>query len=191
MRRMGVGMVIPKKLTHLLRFFAIALVCAMLASIHTVRSAEPPPVSSTDVSNYHNVNWNPTVNDGRKHIYLFSTDFPSDPLAQYPSPPAEETQFWRLLDKDMAATNALSLTADPAQADYRVELRCGGIFRCSRLRVDVKTPQRQMLTSFSLKNVNNFWGLGAARLDQVSRELSLRLDEHIRALPQGGQGHSD
>lgn len=184
-------MVIPKKLTHLLRFSAIALVCAMLASIHTVRSAEPPPVSSTDVSNYHNVNWNPTINEGRKRIYLFSSDFPSDPLAQYPSPPAEETQFWRLLDKDMSATNDLTLTPDPARADYRVELRCGGIFRCSRLRVDVKTSQRQMLTSFSLKNVNNFWGLGSPRLDQVSHELTLRLGEHIHSLPQGGTGNSN
>ena len=183
-------MVIKTKRIRVAMLSTIAL-CALFSHASAIQAADPPPVSTSDVSNYHNVNWNPTVNAGRKRIYLFSTDFPSDPLAQYPSPPAKETQFWRLLDKNMATTNDLILTSDPAQADYQVELRCGGVFNCSVLRVDVKTPRRQMLTSFRMKRINHFWGLGSARLDEVSRELTLRLDEHIRALPQGGYGNSD
>jgi hypothetical protein len=148
-----------------------------------------PEAGSADASAYHNAAWNPAGVQGRKKLYLFTADFPSDPLIQYPIPATEETRFWRLLDKEMSATESLSLTADPRKADYRVELQCGGVFRCSRLLVNVKSPDRTVLTSFSLDKINRRGGLGAPYLEQVSRELTQRLDERLRLLPQGGYGH--
>lgn len=128
---------------------------------------------------------------GRKQLYLFSLDFPSDPLVQYPSPPVKETKFWQLLDREIQATNDLALTENMEHADYRVELRCSGIFNCSKLTVDVKDAERNVLASFPLKNFAPFWGLGAPNLHKVSQELALRLDERIRALPQGGYGYEN
>lgn len=128
---------------------------------------------------------------GRKMLHLFSADFPPNPLSQYPSPPAKETRFWQLLDKEMAATPDLTLTESLEDADYRIELRCGGILNCSKLLVDVKDPNRTVLTSFTLKKVSNLGGLGSPRLEQVAHELAQTLDERIKLLDQGGYGHTD
>jgi hypothetical protein len=128
---------------------------------------------------------------GRKMLYLFSTDFPPNTVAQYPTPPAKETRFWQLLDREIGRTSDLSLTENALEADYRVELRCGGVFNCSKLLVDVKSPDRIVLTSFKLKNFASFLGLGAPRLEQVARELSRTLDQRIQLLEQGGYGHTD
>lgn len=128
---------------------------------------------------------------GRKMLHLFSTDFPPNGMAQYPSPPAKETRFWQLLDREMARTADLTLTDNVEQADYRIELRCGGVLNCSKLLVDVKTPDRIVLTSFKLKNYSSFWGLGAPRLEQVAHDLSQTLEQRIKLLDQGGYGHTD
>lgn len=127
----------------------------------------------------------------RKMLYLFTTDFPPNPVAQYPTPPTKETRFWQLLDKEMAATPDLTLTENLEEADYRVELRCGGVFNCSKLLVDVKDPKRTVLTSFTLKHYSPFLGLGAPNLPLVARQLSQKLDERIKLLSEGGYGHTD
>lgn len=163
-------------------------------------TAEPPTPPETlapakqgadcaATSAYHNAAWNAATTERRKKLYLFTTDFPADPLLQYSVPALQETRFWRLLDRDMMATESLSLTADPSKADYRVELQCSGVFNCSRLLVNVKTPDRRLLTSFSLEKINSHGGLGAPHLEKVSRELTQHLDERIRLLPQGGYGY--
>jgi len=128
---------------------------------------------------------------GRKMLYLFSTDFPPNPVVQYPSPPVSETKFWQLLDKEMFATNDLSLTTNVEEADYRVELRCAGIFNCSKLMVDVKTPQRDVLASFTIKKFAPYMGLGAPKLELVAHELTQKLDERLKLLEKGGYGHTD
>lgn len=127
----------------------------------------------------------------RKLLHLFSTDFPPNMVSQYPTPAVKETRFWQLLDREMAATSDLSLTENMEYADYRVELRCGGVFNCSKLLVSVKNPERIVLTSFTLKNFAPFWGLGAPRLNQVARDLTQTLDERINLLDQGGYGDTD
>lgn len=128
---------------------------------------------------------------GRKMLYLFSTDFPPNGVAQYPTPPSKETRFWQLLDREIGRTSDLTLTDNVSDADYRVELRCGGVFNCSKLLVDVKSPDRIVLTSFKLKNFATFFGLGVPRLEQVARDLSVTLDQRIKLLEQGGYGHTD
>ena len=128
---------------------------------------------------------------GRKMLYLFSTDFPPNPVVQYPTPPVSETKFWQLLDKEMSATEDLTLTENLEEADYRVELRCGGIFNCSKLVVDVKDPQRDVLASFSIKNFAAHHGIGAPNLQIVAQQLTQKLDERIKLLAEGGYGHTD
>jgi hypothetical protein len=127
---------------------------------------------------------------GRKMIYLFSADFPPNALTQYPMPPARETRFWQLLDKDMATTTDLTLTENPEDADYRVELRCGGVFNCSKLIVDVKDPNRTVLTSFTIKNFAYLY-VGAPNLDIVAQRLTSTLDTRLKLLEKGGYGHTD
>lgn len=127
--------------------------------------------------------------DGRKSVHLFSLNFPPDQIAQYPIPPMQETRFWQLLDREMQATDHLTLTESLEEADYRVELNCSGIFNCSELAVDIKDAQRNLLTSFTLKHIAPFWGLGKPNLDKISRQLAIRLDERIKQLGQGGYGY--
>jgi hypothetical protein len=128
---------------------------------------------------------------GRKMLYLFSLDFPPDIPAKYPIPPIQETRFWRLMDREIQATDNLALTENMEAADYRVELRCSGVLNCSELAVDVKDAQRNVLTSFVIKNIAPFFGLGRPDLDKVSRQLAIRLDERIKLLNQGGYGISE
>lgn len=132
-----------------------------------------------------------TTHAGRKMLHLFSTDFPPNVVAQYPTPPVKETRFWQLLDKEMAATPDLTLTDNLEDADYRIELRCGGVFNCSKLLVDVKNPDRIVLTSFKLEKFSPLFGLGAPRLDQVARDLTRTLHERINLLDEGGYGHTN
>ncbi len=127
----------------------------------------------------------------RKVIYLFSTDFPPSALAQAPSPPMAETRFWQLMDKEMQATQDLSLTENMEEADYRVELRCAGIAHCAKLVVNVRNMQRDVLTTFVIKDVLPFWGMlnGTPNLELVSHQLTQRLDERLKLLNQGGYGY--
>jgi hypothetical protein len=123
----------------------------------------------------------------RKMIHLFSSDFPPNPVAQYPSPPMRETQFWQLLDKEMATTSSLTLTENLEDADYRVELRCTGVFNCSRLLVDIKNMDRDVLASFTIKNIA-YWHVGPPKLDLVAQRLTKKLDERLQLLDKGGYG---
>lgn len=129
-------------------------------------------------------------NTARKMIYLFSTDFPPNALMQYPTPPTRETRFWQLLDKEMAATPDLTLTENPEAADYRVELRCGGVFNCSKLIVDVKDLNRTVLTSFAIKNFAYFY-VGAPDLNIVTQRLTSTLEKRLQLLDKGGYGYTN
>jgi len=126
--------------------------------------------------------------DGRKVIYLFSQDFPPDPILQYPSPPIKEARFWKLMDLEMKATPDLSLTNDMQQADYRVELRCTGVLYCSNLAVDIKDMNRNELGSFKIKKTAPWLGLKPIPLERIARELTLMLDERIKHFPEGDYG---
>lgn len=125
----------------------------------------------------------------RKLIYLFSHDFPLDTFSSEPTPPVSTTRFWQLMDKEIKATPDLTLTESVDKADYRVELRCGGIRECSKLVVDIETPTRDVLASFNIRN-----GMRSGRfnrkpnLEIVAQELTQRLDERFKLLEQGGYG---
>ncbi|HEY9685943.1 MAG TPA: hypothetical protein V6C52_03105 [Coleofasciculaceae cyanobacterium] len=131
--------------------------------------------------------------DKRTMLYLFSTEFPPNAVIQNPIPPIQETRFWQLLDKEMQATNALALTQNLEEADYRVELRCSGIASCSRLTVDIKNMDRDVLASFTMKDLLPLHGLlgGKHRLHEVAHELTTRVDERLKLLQQGGYGHTE
>lgn len=125
----------------------------------------------------------------RKMIYLFSADFPQNTLAQYPTPPIQETKFWQLLDHDMSGTQDLTLTENLEDADYQIELRCGGVINCSKLVVDIKDSKRTLLNTFTLSTYS-FFGLTRPNLVSVSQDLTQKLDEHLKQLAQGGYGFS-
>lgn len=127
----------------------------------------------------------------RKMIYLFSTDFPPNPVAQYPSPAKEQTRFWQLLDKEMATTSDLTLTENLEHADYRVELRCSGIFNCSQLDVNIKNANREVLGSFKLKKFAPMMGMGKPNLELIASTLTQRLDERLKMINRGGFGATD
>ena len=127
----------------------------------------------------------------RKQIYLFSTEFPPNTLTQYPAPPLQETKFWQLLDKEFAATPDLSLTENLEDADYQVEVRCGGIINCTKLIVDVKDSKRTLLTTFTMSNAPIYLNLVRPNLPYVAQKLTQKLDTHIQKFSQGGYGYTE
>jgi hypothetical protein len=129
--------------------------------------------------------------DSRKMIYMFSAEFPPNVMAQYPRPPIQETKFWQLLDKEISASSDLAMTETMEDADYQVELRCGGILNCTRLIVDVKDSKRTLLTSFNLSHFSPYGGLGKPKLDIVAHQLTQKLDERLNSLQKGGYGFTE
>ena len=153
---------------------AVLLGCSLLVS-----SAFPPLAHSQESAS------------NRKVIYMFSSEFPPNTMTQYPTPPLQETQFWKLLDRDFSATQDLALTDTLEDADYQIELRCGGIMNCAKVVVDVKDSKRTLLTTFSLDNYSVFWwGIGQPKLPLVSQMLTQKLDERLKQLAQGGYGYT-
>ena len=121
----------------------------------------------------------------RTVIYLYSHDFPPSPTNAY-ALPALETKFWQLLDKEMQQTDNLVLTQALDEADYRVELRCAG-FQCNKVRVDVKNPNRDVLTSFTVKNQKPPL-IGLTNLELFTASFAQKLNERLKLLEQGGYG---
>lgn len=127
-----------------------------------------------------------------KLLYVFSTEFPGNPTSQYPSPPLQETRFWQLLDREMKLNGNLALTENMEQADYRVDLRCAGIVNCAKLIVDIRSLDRDVLATFPIKNVRPVLGLwGWPNLESVAKKLTVKLDERLRRLEQGGYGYTE
>jgi hypothetical protein len=128
----------------------------------------------------------------RKTLYIFSTDFPSAEVMQVPPPPVQETKFWQLMDKEMQATNSLQLTESMEKADYRVDLRCGGIANCEKLVVDIKDPNRNVLSTFTLTGYKPYYRFfGPPNLEKVAHDLTARLAERLHDIDQGGFGTTD
>ena len=132
----------------------------------------------------------PAVAPPRKVVYLYSLDFPPDIYATNPIPALHETDFWRLMDKEMAQTPDLALTENLEEADYRVELRCSGIISCTHLVVDIKNPQRDVLASFTMKKMRPSL-FGKPNLPIVAKNLTAKIDERINAMNKGDYGYSE
>lgn len=125
----------------------------------------------------------------RKILFLSSLDFPPDAFVQNPTPALSETRFWRLMEAEVNKTGDLALTQNLEEADYRVELRCAGVRNCSKLVVDIKNPQRDVLASFSLKGIRPL--LTPPNLALVAKNLTERIDEKLYQMEQGQYGYTE
>lgn len=123
---------------------------------------------------------------GRKMIYMFSDDFPPDLFFQHPQPPVRTTRFWQILDKAMNENTDLQLTEDVEEANYRVELMCTGITWCGKVRVDVMTPNRDVLATYSIPGKLPFlW----PNIAVTAQRIASTLDSRIAAIEEGGVGN--
>jgi len=126
----------------------------------------------------------------RKVIYLFNQDYPPAGIVQHPTHPVSLTKFWQVLDKQMRESRSLALSESLEDADYRVEIKCAGITHCSKLRVYIKSPQRDVLSAFTLHKVKaGLFTPSAELMDNVASRLAQRLQESIDALEEGGYGY--
>jgi hypothetical protein len=124
--------------------------------------------------------------EARSKIYIFTQDFPPDIFFQHPQPPVSTTKFWKLLNHEIQERTNLELTPNLEEANYRVDLRCGGVVHCNRVRVDVMTPYRDVLTSYDLPGkILGFW----PNVSLMSQRLATTLDIKIAALEDGGFGN--
>lgn len=130
--------------------------------------------------------------DARKVLFINSPDYPSEALAQYPQNPATKTEFWKEMDRAMRTTRNLSITENLEQADYRVNIKCGGLIHCSKLKVYIENPKRDVLASYTLPKVKKTATKDQERpIANTASRLAATLQEHIDKLSQGGYGYSN
>lgn len=126
----------------------------------------------------------------RKVVYLFNQDYPPQTLVGYPTPPMSTAHFWKMLDKEMRQTQTLGLTENLEEADYNVEVKCSGIMGCSKLRVYIKSPKRDVLTAYTLRGIKQN-PIAHRPVDQVAKRLAQSLEERISKLEQGDFGYGN
>lgn len=126
------------------------------------------------------------ISQEKAKVYLFNNDFPPDLFVNHPQPPVRDTQFWRYLDKAFKNTS-LELTENLEEANYRVELHCVGITWCSKLRVDVLSPTRDVLATYKLPGRPLY--LGHANTERTANRLAESLDKRINLINEGGVGN--
>lgn len=131
-----------------------------------------------------------SVSPSKKTIYVNNPDYPPVNLVSYPTRPQEQTNFMKLLDLELQKTQHLSLTENIEQADYRVNLECAGITNCTELKVFVLSPNRDVLTGFSIKNIATRFGFKRREMGSVIQELTDSLNKRISQLDQGDYGYS-
>ena len=128
--------------------------------------------------------------DTRKVVYLLNPDYPPAGIVDHPTQPVQITHFWQVLDQEMHATKNLALSESMENADYRVEMKCAGITYCSKLRVYVQSPQRDVLSAFTLNKVKSpFSSVNKAQMSDVAKRLAQRLQTSISQLEEGGYGY--
>ena len=126
--------------------------------------------------------------EGRKPVYIYSPDYPQSGLM---NKPARQTDFVKFLNQSLSETRNLTLTNSVEDAQYRVDVLCGGIAYCTQLKVYIKSPHRDVLTAYSLPNIKSTWWLKPAPLSDVAHRLADTLQTHIDQLDQGGYGYQN
>jgi len=130
-------------------------------------------------------------NNTKKVLYINSPDYPPDPM-QYPQNPTKKTEFWKEMDRALTTTRNLTITENLEQADYRVNIKCGGIIHCSKLKVYIESPKRDVLASYTLPNIKKVATSDQPKpISNTASRLAATLQEHIDKLQQGGYGYSN
>lgn len=127
--------------------------------------------------------------DEKTVIYLQNNDYPPSTMISYPSHPVRETRFWQELDRSMRNTGKLMLSESVEDADYRVSLECAGIFKCTKLKVYIKTLERDILSSYTIHGIRGPLGLWNQSTAKVADRLSESLAEKMDLLSRGGYGY--
>jgi hypothetical protein len=117
---------------------------------------------------------------------MFTQDFPPDILFEHPIPPVKETRFWQLVDQSMRNKSSLELTESLEDANYRVELECAGIVWCTKVRVNLMTPNRDVLATYSIPGRPMML---PPNLSLFAKRLTETLDYRVAAIEQGGLGN--
>ncbi|MBX2860589.1 MAG: hypothetical protein KTR14_05105 [Vampirovibrio sp.] len=119
---------------------------------------------------------------GHLKIFLYNQDYPTnDALMRFPRPADENTKFLGYLGHEFQTTNWLSLTETTEEADYRVDIKCAGIIYCTKLRVYVKSPDRAILSSYTLD-------IKKKPVEIVASDLANTLASRISKVEQGYTG---
>lgn len=130
------------------------------------------------------------MNHQQVTLYLYNPDYPPYPYLKNPKPPVRETGFWRAMDREMQATQHLMLTENLEEADYRVELKCAGLFKCSKLKVFIESPNRDVLSAFEMKGMTPMIGSAQAHVDRVAQQLTKEVHDKIVGLDEGKFGYT-
>ncbi len=118
-------------------------------------------------------------------VFVSTVDFPPDIFFEHPIPPAKETRFWQLLDKNFRERSNMELTENLEEANYRVNLECSGIVWCTNVKVYLMSPHRDMLATYSLTGRPMMF---PPNLSLFTKRLTETLNYRIDSLDQGGMG---
>lgn len=130
-------------------------------------------------------------NEGRKVLYINSPDYPAEAVIKYPQNPSQKTEFWQELDRAMQMTRNLSITENLEQANYRVDIKCAGLAFCTKLKVYIRSPKRDVLASYTIPKIKQTANLEKKPIANTASRLATSLQERIDELERGGYGYSN
>lgn len=122
----------------------------------------------------------------RDKIFISTVDFPNDALFEHPIVPEKETRFWQLLDRNFRERSSMELTENLEEANYRVNLECAGIVWCTKLKVVLMSPHRDILASYSIPGRPM---MIPANLPLMAKRITETLAYRIDSLDRGGMGN--
>jgi hypothetical protein len=112
-------------------------------------------------------------------VYIFSYDFPTSWYFKNTKTTEASTDFYGLLQQSIATTPLLTLVPLAADADYQVNLRCGGVIDCDKVAVDVYDRKGQLTNTFKIRTRKWPVILGHKQLASVANVLVDTLDRQL------------
>ncbi|MEB3287213.1 MAG: hypothetical protein VKJ04_06890 [Vampirovibrionales bacterium] len=126
----------------------------------------------------------------KRTIYVYNPDYPPTPISVYPQKPEDQTNFLKLLNDELSKNNYLEMTENVENADYRISIECAGATACTKLRVFIMTPKRDVLNGFTVEKIAGPFGWSRLPLHVVVDKISDDLQQRISKLEQGDYGYS-
>jgi hypothetical protein len=122
------------------------------------------------------------------NIHLQDFIQPAQWVAQYPGDPIIDTLFKKHLVEAFYKHGPMVLDTNVDNVDYRVEGRCGGVWHCSELQLNLFDQQRNLLGTTYLKRAK--MGYGDAALKMYAEQIAQVVAQRIRDLDYKAYGNT-
>ena len=112
-------------------------------------------------------------------LYIYSYDYPPSWYYKGTRTVKGKADFQTHLENAIAETPLFSLVPLAVNANYQVNLRCGGFIDCDKLIVDVYDPKGNLANSFKIRTRKWPVFLGAKEMSEVTKTLFENLEKQL------------